>query len=67
MGGEIIPKSELKSSYPVRSEGPHGKWIPNLYKDRIGQFYGGGQYEGKNLRAYVKESSIFLSLLINHR
>jgi alpha-mannosidase len=51
MGGETIPKEELKSSYPVRSEGPVGKWIPSIYRDRIAMFYGGGQYEHKNLRA----------------
>ncbi|KAF7937758.1 uncharacterized protein EAE97_007554 [Botrytis byssoidea] len=55
MGGETILKPELKSSYPVRSEGPKGKLISNLYKDRIGQFYAGGQYEGHNLRAMLNE------------
>ncbi|PQE27187.1 putative alpha-mannosidase protein [Rutstroemia sp. NJR-2017a WRK4] len=57
MGGETIPKEELKSSYPVRSEGPVGKWIPNIYRDRIAMFYGGGQYEHKNLRAMLTEGT----------
>lgn len=61
MGGETVLKPELKSSYPVRSEGPKGKLISNLYKDRIGQFYAGGQYEGHNLRAYVLSFPRFLA------
>jgi hypothetical protein len=51
MGGETIETAKPKSSYPVHSAHPVGQWIPNLYKDRIAQFYSGGQYEGNNLRA----------------
>jgi alpha-mannosidase len=53
MGGETFEVAKLKSSYPKLSAHPVGQWIPNIYKDRIAQFYSGGQYEGKNLRAYV--------------
>ncbi|TVY35324.1 Alpha-mannosidase [Lachnellula occidentalis] len=55
MGGETFEVAKLKSSYPKLSAHPVGQWIPNIYKDRIGQFYGGGQYEGKNLRAMMNE------------
>jgi alpha-mannosidase len=51
MGGETHETVKPKSSYPVRSAHPVGQWIPDLYKNRIGQFYAGGQYEGNNLRA----------------
>lgn len=52
MGGQTVESVKPKSTYPVRSAHPVGALIPNLYKDRIGQFYAGGQYEGDNLRAY---------------
>ena len=51
MGGETFEVPKLKSSYPKLSAHPVGQWIPNIYKDRIAMFYGGGQYESKNLRA----------------
>ena len=51
MGGETQEVVKGKSSYPKLSAHPVGQWIPNIYKDRIAGFYGGGQYEGKNLRA----------------
>ncbi|TVY62333.1 Alpha-mannosidase [Lachnellula suecica] len=55
MGGETFEVPKLKSSYPKLSSHPVGQWIPNIYKDRIGMFYGGGQYEHKNLRAMMNE------------
>ncbi len=51
MGGEIVHNPKPKGVYPKLSAHPVGQWIPNIYKDRIGMFYGGGQYDGKNLRA----------------
>lgn len=55
MGGETfeIEKLKLKSSYPKLSAGPTGKWISNIYKERIASFYSNGQYAGQNLRACV--------------
>ncbi|KAG9246838.1 glycoside hydrolase family 38 protein [Calycina marina] len=55
MGGETIATPKAKSTYPKLSAHPIGQWIPNIYKDRIAAFYGGGQYETKNLRAMMKE------------
>lgn len=53
MGGETAETAKPKSTYPKLSDHPVGQWIPNIYRDRISMFYGGGQYEGKNLRAYA--------------
>ncbi|KAL2072506.1 hypothetical protein VTL71DRAFT_11849 [Oculimacula yallundae] len=55
MGGETVETAKPKSTYPKLSDHPVGQWIPNIYKDRIAMFYGGGQYEGKNLRAMMNE------------
>ena len=51
MGGETAKTEKPKSTYPKLSDHPVGQWIPNIYKDRISQFYSGGQYESKNLKA----------------
>ena len=51
MGGETTETAKPKSTYPQLSAKPVGQWIANIYKDRIGAFYGGGQYEHNNLRA----------------
>jgi len=51
MGGETFESEKPKGTYPKISPHPVGQWIPNIYKDRIASFYGGGQYEKKNLRA----------------
>lgn len=51
MGGETTMAHRSKSDYPKLSAKPVGKKIANLYRDRISQFYGGGQYEKKNLLA----------------
>ncbi|KAG0651153.1 Alpha-D-mannoside mannohydrolase [Hyphodiscus hymeniophilus] len=55
MGGESTPSEKPKGTYPKLSAHPVGQWIPNIYKDRIGMFYSGGQYEGKNLRAMMND------------
>ncbi|KAH6709277.1 glycoside hydrolase family 38 protein [Leptodontidium sp. MPI-SDFR-AT-0119] len=55
MGGETAETAKPKSTYPKLSDHPVGQWIPNIYRDRISMFYGGGQYEGKNLRAMMDE------------
>lgn len=54
MGGETVETAKPESTYPQLSAKPVGQWIPSIYKNRIGAFYGGGQYETKNLRAYAK-------------
>jgi alpha-mannosidase len=51
MGGETTETAKPKGTYPQLSAKPVGQWIANIYKDRIGAFYGGGQYEHNNLRA----------------
>ncbi|RDL36852.1 Alpha-mannosidase [Venustampulla echinocandica] len=58
MGGETFEVPKLKSSYPKLSDHPVGQWIPKIYKDRIASFYGGGQYESKNLRAMLTEGVV---------
>lgn len=55
MGGEGLTEKKPMSSYPSQAPKPVGKWIPNLYKDRINQFTGGGQYEKYNLNAMMYE------------
>ena len=65
MGGETAESAKLKSTYPKLSEKPIGQWIPNLYKDRISQFYSGGQYEGKNLKAYAPLQPGELVIVVN--
>jgi alpha-mannosidase len=47
-GGEDAPRA-LKSEYPILAPGPVGQRISGLYKDRISQFYSGGQWEKVNL------------------
>jgi alpha-mannosidase len=65
MGGETSESETPKSTYPKLSAHPVGKWIPNIYRDRIGMFYSRGQYESKNLRAYVKDGFETGALLIS--
>lgn len=43
------------ANYPMKAPAPVGKRISNLYKDRITQFYSGGQYEHQNLLAMMFE------------
>ena len=47
-GGDKNPKT-TESSYPVLAPKPVGQWISNIYRERIGQFYSGGQWEKVNL------------------
>ena len=51
MGGETIETTKATSAYPKLAEKPVGQWIPNIYRDRIAMFTGGGQYEKHNLLA----------------
>ncbi|KAH6691636.1 glycosyl hydrolase family 38 domain-containing protein [Plectosphaerella plurivora] len=53
MGGGRELKS--KGSYPTLATRPVGQWISNIYKDRIKNFYSGGQYEKQNLLAMMNE------------
>ena len=55
MGGETQIRA-MSSSLPKVSAGPVGQQIHSIYKDRLGQFTGSGQYEPENLRGYVKRS-----------
>jgi len=56
MGGESNLAARPKSTYPTLSAKPVGALIPNIYKERIQQFYSpgaGGQYVSQNLLAYA--------------
>jgi alpha-mannosidase len=55
MGGETDSKKKPDSSYPAQAPKPVGKWITNIYKDRLNQFTTGGQWEHNNLQAMMKE------------
>ena len=52
MGGETHSKPQ--STYPKLVSGPVGQKIHNIYKDRLGQFSSGGQYEHQNLQALFR-------------
>lgn len=54
MGGETHTRSTA-SMYPKLSAGPVGQQIRNIYRERLGIFTGGGQYEAQNLRAKMYE------------
>lgn len=59
MGGETFDvKGPRPNDYPLRAPKPVGQLISHIYKDRIAQFYNGGQYEHQNLRAMMKEDSV---------
>ncbi|OIW34878.1 glycoside hydrolase family 38 protein [Coniochaeta ligniaria NRRL 30616] len=58
MGGETQTQKKPASSYPAQAPKPVGQWISNLYKDRINQFTGGGQYEKYNLNAMMYEGKV---------
>ncbi|KAI9895052.1 MAG: Glycoside hydrolase, 38 vacuolar alpha mannosidase [Vezdaea aestivalis] len=53
MGGDT--KVKPNSGYPVLSAKPVGQQIRSLYKDRLAQFTGQGQYENQNLLAMMYE------------
>lgn len=60
MGGERTqPRTPAPATaavdYPMKAPAPVGKRISKLYKDRITQFYSGGQYEHQNLLAMMFE------------
>lgn len=61
MGGErgLSKASTSKSTYPAHALKPVGKWISNLYTDRLEQLYAGGQYKEHNLQAYVLPSHYY--------
>ncbi|KAL2270134.1 hypothetical protein VTJ83DRAFT_2318 [Remersonia thermophila] len=56
MGGQTPDQMGPKSDYPLRAPKPVGQMISKIYRDRISQFYSGGQYEHQNLRAMIKEA-----------
>ena len=45
-----------KSDYPQLAPGPVGQRISNIYKERISQFYSGGQWDQVNLLSHVNPS-----------
>ena len=51
MGGGDKAPPLAGSEYPLLAPKPVGQRIENLYRDRISQFYSGGQYEKVNLLA----------------
>ncbi|KAI9813104.1 MAG: Glycoside hydrolase, 38 vacuolar alpha mannosidase [Pycnora praestabilis] len=53
MGGET--QTRATSSYPKIATAPVGQQIHSIYKDRLGQFTSGGQYESKNLLSKLYE------------
>ncbi|KAK3329649.1 glycoside hydrolase family 38 protein [Apodospora peruviana] len=55
MGGANRIQKQPQADYPIRAPKPVGQLITNIYKDRINQFYAGGQWEHNNLRAMMNE------------
>ncbi|KAK0618135.1 glycoside hydrolase family 38 protein [Bombardia bombarda] len=55
MGGETPIRRKPHSDYPAQAPKPVGQLISGIYKERIGQFYSGGQWESVNLRAMMNE------------
>jgi hypothetical protein len=47
-------RSTSNDEYPTLAPHPVGQWIPNIYVGRIGQFTSRGQWENRNLLAWVK-------------
>ncbi|KAK0733432.1 glycoside hydrolase family 38 protein [Lasiosphaeria miniovina] len=58
MGGESVAQRAPKSDYPLRAPKPVGQMISGIYKERIAQFYAGGQWEHNNLRAMMNEGVV---------
>ncbi|KFY81400.1 hypothetical protein V500_11464 [Pseudogymnoascus sp. VKM F-4518 (FW-2643)] len=56
MGGQ--PAAKAESQYPQLSAKPVGQRISRIYKERIGSFTAGGQYETKNLRSMLNEAVV---------
>ena len=57
MGGEEELHLLERSSLPQLSAGPVGQQVSSIYKERLRQFTGRGQYESQNLQACVLETS----------
>ncbi|KAI0482812.1 glycosyl hydrolases family 38 N-terminal domain-containing protein [Xylariaceae sp. FL0804] len=55
MGGESATPKPAVADYPVQAQGPVGKKISKIYKERITQFYSTGQWETRNLLAMMFE------------
>jgi len=49
-GGDVAPRRK-EGSYPLLAPKPVGQRIAGIYKDRISQFYAGGQWDKVNLLA----------------
>jgi len=49
-GGDVAPRP-AGGDYPLLAPKPVGQRIAGIYKDRISQFYSGGQWEKVNLLA----------------
>ncbi|KAM7206663.1 alpha-mannosidase [Rhypophila sp. PSN 637] len=54
-GGDPSSQVKPQADYPVRAPKPVGQLIPRIYKDRIGQFSAGGQWQQQNLLAMMYE------------
>lgn len=52
MGGDTQSRVTGTYSLPKLSSGPVGQQISSIYKERLGQFTGHGQYDSQNLQAY---------------
>lgn len=65
MGGET-QKRITGSSFPKLATGPVGQQIHNIYKERLGQFTGHGQFESQNLQAYAPLSCLQFNLALCH-
>ncbi|KAI0022183.1 glycosyl hydrolases family 38 N-terminal domain-containing protein [Xylariomycetidae sp. FL0641] len=58
MGGETAQPTVAAADYPMQASRPVGKRISKIYKDRITQFYSGGQWEKQNLLAMMYEGRV---------
>ncbi|KAI9828731.1 MAG: Glycoside hydrolase, 38 vacuolar alpha mannosidase [Thelocarpon impressellum] len=56
MGGDS--NSRAPSTYPKMADHPVGQKIQSIYKDRLGQFTGRGQYDTKNLVPMLDEGRV---------
>jgi len=57
MGGDTKGNT-AKADYPQLAPGPVGQRISNIYKERISQFYSGGQWDQVNLLSHVIPSQL---------
>lgn len=56
MGGDNKQTVGGPKSYPLQAPKPVGKWIENIYKERLDQFRNGGQYESQNVIGMINEA-----------